>query len=73
MQMDRTREEETRQWPHNTILRQRGATKHCKLTIIQCYAPTNEAADEDNFYDSLQSIVVKIPRHDLLMVILMQK
>lgn len=28
------------------LLRARFDSKHCKLTIIQCYAPTNEADDE---------------------------
>ena len=39
-----------------------------KLTIIQCYAPTNEAEDDakDNFYEQLQTFLSKVPRHDMV-------
>ena len=39
--------------------------------MIQCYAPTNEASIEDKnkFYDKLQSLVSKVPAHDLCLVI----
>ena len=44
--------------------------KHTNITIIQCYAPTNDNSDErkDEFYDQLQTEVEKAPRHDLLVV-----
>jgi len=42
-----------------------------KTTVIQVYAPTKEADDEvkDDFYEQLQKIVDKVPRHDMLLVI----
>ena len=45
-------------------------SKYMKLSIIQAYAPTNEASDEDkgNFYDQLQSVVDSIHKHDILTV-----
>ncbi len=52
------------------ILKVRFNSKYAKLTIIQCYAPTNQAEDEEkeNFYDALQREVDSTPRHDVLMV-----
>ena len=46
-------------------------SKCSKLTVIQCYSPTNTAdeADKHNFYEQLQSEVAKTPKHDVLMVI----
>ena len=40
----------------NRIIRARFHSKYCKLTILQCYAPTNETWDEvkDNWYEQLQ-------------------
>ena len=42
-----------------------------KTTVIQVYAPTNEADDEvkDDFYEQLQKIMDEVPRHDMLLVI----
>lgn len=44
--------------------------RHCKLTIIQCYAPTNEAPEEtkDLFYEKLRGVVERVPSHDVLIV-----
>lgn len=44
--------------------------RHINITVIQCYAPTNESSDEvkDDFYHQLQSEVEKAPRHDLLVI-----
>ncbi|EDO30030.1 predicted protein, partial [Nematostella vectensis] len=41
------------------------------LTIIQCYAPTNEADDEakDDWYKHLTQVISRVPRHDMLLVI----
>src|SRR5579871_5514335 len=44
--------------------------RYAKLYIIQCYAPTNEAEEEDKeaFYRRLQEIVDKVPAHDVLCI-----
>ena len=41
-----------------------------KLSIIQIYAPTNEAnvKDKDNFYEQLQTVVDSVHKHDILLV-----
>ncbi|XP_063420320.1 craniofacial development protein 2-like [Mytilus trossulus] len=46
-------------------------SKYSKLSVIQCYAPTNEASVENKnkFYDKLQSLVSKVPAHDLCLII----
>ena len=53
------------------MLRARFNSKHCKLTILQCYAPTNEAEDEvkDVWYEHLSQVISKVPRHDMLLII----
>ena len=52
------------------IIRARFHSKHCKLIIPQCYAPTNEAEDEvkDDWYEQLQYEVSRVPQHDLLLI-----
>ena len=45
-------------------------TSHAKVTIIQCYAPSNNHDDDetDSFYEQLQDLVNKIPYHDITVV-----
>ena len=52
------------------LLRARFDSRYCKMTILQCYAPTNEAEDEtkDDWYEQLQSAVSKVPQHDMLLI-----
>nr|KAG5687084.1 hypothetical protein BaRGS_017102 [Batillaria attramentaria] len=49
------------------ILSARFNSKGRKVTILQCYAPTNMADEEEkeNFYEQLQAVLDKAPRRDL--------
>ena len=44
--------------------------RHINITIIQCYAPTNDSDEgsKEDFYSQLREEVEKAPRHDLLVV-----
>jgi exonuclease III len=46
------------------MIRARFQAEQGQLTIIQCYAPTNEADDEEktDFYLALQSEIEKVPK-----------
>lgn len=45
-------------------------SKHCKLTIQQCYAPTNEVDKKvkDDWYEVLQQAVSKVFQHNMLLI-----
>ena len=53
------------------IMKARFNSKHCKLTIILFYAPTNESDKEDkeDWYEQLQQAGAKVPQHDMLLII----
>jgi len=53
------------------IVEARFFSRLIKTTVIQVYAPTNEADNEvkDDIYEQLQKIVDEVPRHDMLLVI----
>ncbi len=52
------------------LIKVRFNSKHCKLTILQCYAPTKEADDEENdsWYEELKTAVSKVPQHNMLLI-----
>ena len=60
------------QWQpiNDRLITARFNSKFCKLTIIQCYAPTNEAEEDDknDFYDQLQAVFDQVPRHMILVI-----
>ena len=53
------------------IITARFWSKHIKTTLIQVYAPTNEAdnSTKEIFYEQLQSVLSQTPRHDTIIVI----
>ena len=52
------------------LIKARFKSKYCKLTIIQCYAPTNDSEDDmkEEWYDQLQAAMSKVPQHDVLLI-----
>ncbi|KAK2724175.1 hypothetical protein QYM36_000884 [Artemia franciscana] len=56
---------------NESILFAQLVTSHTKLSVILCYAPTNEADDDvkDSFYETLQAVTKDIPKHDVLCVV----
>ncbi|KAI0233499.1 hypothetical protein LSAT2_016251, partial [Lamellibrachia satsuma] len=56
---------------NDRLLKARFNSKFAKLTVIACYAPTEDAEEEikDEFYDQLEEEIRTIPRHDVLMVV----
>ena len=56
---------------NDRLLKARFNSKFAKLTVIACYAPTEDAEEEikDEFYDQLEEEIRTTPRHDVLMVV----
>ena len=52
------------------MIKARFHSKHTNLTMIQCYAPTNESSkdEKEKFYEMLQKEVTEVPAHDMLIV-----
>ena len=55
---------------NHRIIRVRFYSRFTKTTIVQCYAPTEDAEDEDKdeFYTQLQGVLMAVPNHDVLLV-----
>ena len=53
------------------ILKARFHSKFRKVTIIQCYAPTNlaESDTKDQFYQQLQETIDSSPKRDIIMIL----
>ena len=53
------------------IITARFYSKHIKMTVVQCYAPTNDASDVYNvrFYEVVHDIAIAVPKHDMLAVL----
>ena len=53
------------------LLKARFYSKYTNLTVIVCYAPTEEADEEmkNSFYEQLQAAVEEVPAHDMILTI----
>ena len=52
------------------IIKARLKGRHNNITLIQCYAPTNDSADDlkDNFYLRLQAEIEQVSMQDLIII-----
>ena len=55
---------------NSRLMKIRMKGKHINITIIQCYAPTNDSEEEsrDAFYDQLQADLERTPCHEMKIV-----
>ena len=60
------------QWQpvNDRLITARFDSKFCKLTLMQCYAPTNDADEElkNELYDQLQAVFDGVPQHDMVLI-----
>ena len=52
------------------IITARLITQHAKVTVIQCYGPTENSSDEvkEDFFSALQDTLSHIPKHDIVIL-----
>ena len=45
--------------------------KYGSITVVQCYAPTNDSSEDEKgrFYSSLKTVVEQVPSNDVLVII----
>jgi len=55
---------------NDRIIMARFNSCHIRTTIVQVYAPTNDAEEEakDVFYEQMQNVLDKIPKHDFVIL-----
>jgi len=56
---------------NDRIITVRLQTRYTKISLIQVYAPTNTADDEekDKFYELLQDVLDSTPEHDMKIIL----